>query len=562
MKIHIKQILITGVISVLFAACSNDTDESYPNEQSAVVPDIVLQERSPLLPETVTKEIVLESKRKTRSVDQGAIGNSDKLLGYSYQVGNSILGDYENVGTAVLDVNKIKAIDPQYVMGKRLFGNETQNYAYTDYERYQHNSTITKKKTSGFSISIAKIFSFGRKKKTTEVFSKNIDNSTNRVYGELNIKILNSMFTLDTSEGARKMYARQCLSNTFIRNLYTSTLPNIQDSYGYFVLSGYYTGGKAFGLYCGMATLSSTSEGKEKDMTKDISASFTYKSVTASPSLKMGRNSNNSTTNISNTTKTEIYVKTLGGNRDGQAMVSAVALDGLKIDLTSWVRSLNNVNTHTIIDIADQGLCPLSGFVLEENFKRRFDDVADGTIEGNTKLVTPSIEILPVYVRASASTGEPLYEVAAVLTTRQGDKIVLSDGLAATTPDTDLKANNNATIFKQKVQRIFTEKKKYFDGLRFTSSQNKKLNPSSRIPYVIIRLNDFKEDRMCRFKNPQSGVEYIYDKTSRIAIAHYIDKTDGNWILDDYGIRDWIESLPVKSISMATIANSYRVIGL
>lgn len=33
-------------------------------------------------------------------------------------------------------------------------------------------------------------------------------------------------------------------------------------------------------------------------------------------------------------------------------------------------------------------------------------------------------------------------------------------------------------------------------------------------------------------------------------------------ILDEYGIRDWVESLPTKSIAMATLANSYRIIGL
>ena len=28
------------------------------------------------------------------------------------------------------------------------------------------------------------------------------------------------------------------------------------------------------------------------------------------------------------------------------------------------------------------------------------------------------------------------------------------------------------------------------------------------------------------------------------------------------GIRDWVESLPHKSIAMATLANSYKIIGL
>lgn len=41
-----------------------------------------------------------------------------------------------------------------------------------------------------------------------------------------------------------------------------------------------------------------------------------------------------------------------------------------------------------------------------------------------------------------------------------------------------------------------------------------------------------------------------------------VDTIDEDWILDDYGIRDWVESLPTKSISLATIANSYKIIGL
>lgn len=57
-------------------------------------------------------------------------------------------------------------------------------------------------------------------------------------------------------------------------------------------------------------------------------------------------------------------------------------------------------------------------------------------------------------------------------------------------------------------------------------------------------------------------MEYIYDTTRRIAFSHLTDTIDEDWILDDYGIRDWIESLPVKSISMATLANSYKIIGL
>lgn len=50
--------------------------------------------------------------------------------------------------------------------------------------------------------------------------------------------------------------------------------------------------------------------------------------------------------------------------------------------------------------------------------------------------------------------------------------------------------------------------------------------------------------------------------TKNIYTLTMVDTIDEDWILDDYGIRDWVESLPTKSISLATIANSYKIIGL
>ena len=61
---------------------------------------------------------------------------------------------------------------------------------------------------------------------------------------------------------------------------------------------------------------------------------------------------------------------------------------------------------------------------------------------------------------------------------------------------------------------------------------------------------------------PLYAVNNISDTENKIAFSHYTDDLDGDWILDDYGIRSWVESLPTKSISMATLANSYRIIGL
>ena len=48
---------------------------------------------------------------------------------------------------------------------------------------------------------------------------------------------------------------------------------------------------------------------------------------------------------------------------------------------------------------------------------------------------------------------------------------------------------------------------------------------------------------------------------THLCLSYYINKGDDR-ILDIYGIRNWIESLPEKKISITTLANSYKIIGL
>lgn len=559
MKQKIKLVAALG-IAVLLAACSNDDDYSYSNVDNTSAADVIVKERDANLPEAITKDIVLEHRPATRANGQNGeiIGNSDVLLGYSYTIGSSIMGEYSNVISPIVDISKVKALDPEYIIPKLLNTNFTRSFAYSNFDRYESNSTVTKKVTTGFSLNI-KLFKLGRKKTTTEVFTSQITNSNNSVFGELNLDIKNSSFQLQGSDGARKLYARECLSNTFMKNIYSSTIGEILNRYGDFVLTGYITGGKAFGFYAGLAAEGSDTQKKEKDMNTDINASFSWKSNSASGNLNFGKGNSNLTSSGYSTKQSEIQIRTYGGKQSGQAVVGAVSLENMQLDLSSWLNSLSNVNTHTIIDVLDQGLYPLSYFVLEENFKRRFDDTYRELLEKRTKLIDPFIEVVKVYVRTSSS-GEPLYDVAAVLNTRQGDKIVLSDGKAATASDAELRANNNNTTYTQKVNAIVAQKRNYF-GLAFKSNAGTKLNPAMRTP-LCIGLKEFNETRMFRYTNPKTGMEYIYDTTKRIAFSHLTDRIDGDWILDHYGIRDWVESLPTKSISMATLANSYTIIGL
>lgn len=69
------------------------------------------------------------------------------------------------------------------------------------------------------------------------------------------------------------------------------------------------------------------------------------------------------------------------------------------------------------------------------------------------KLENPCIEIGRYYVRKS-STGIPLYNIAAILYTRQKDKIVLCINNPSSMKDEELAENVKPNVFKQKCHDI------------------------------------------------------------------------------------------------------------
>lgn len=258
---------------------------------------------------------------------------------------------------------------------------------------------------------------------------------------------------------------------------------------------------------------------------------------------------------------TYVSIKTYGGVRDGgEAVVNVKAIKDLNVDLTSWMRSLNNVSNHTMIDVKDNSLYPLSDFVLEKNFKQRFDDTFNEVLPTYTSLVYPYIEIVRVMVRATSSY-EAVYDVAAVLVTRQADRIILSDGLAATATDEELRKNEDDAVFMKKVEKISAEKSQLFSSdIEIGYNKRTRLNPNLRSP-LCINLAGFKEKNFYKFYYEKTSMQYIYDPSTRICLSYFVDEGDDE-VLDIYGIRNWVESLPDKNISIASLANSYNIIGL
>ena len=98
----------------------------------------------------------------------------------------------------------------------------------------------------------------------------------------------------------------------------------------------------------------------------------------------------------------------------------------------------------------------------KETFKDVFDDTSKEILLPVTRLYTPSITIARVLTKTSAS-GESLYDVAAVLTTRQGDQIVLSKSNAT---DAELRQNEDDNVFIKK-PKLYRQKYQGISALIF-----------------------------------------------------------------------------------------------
>lgn len=553
-------IIILSAVIPFFIACSDNLD--LPTSQMSAIEaensegDVVIQKRNPNLPEVVTKAPTFE-EGLTRN--NATIGSSDKFLGYGYKLynGNYIPSDFDNFTHSILNIEAIKAYDESYVDEKYPNWNDQSSYTYYNFDDYTHFSTESKTIKTGFSLNLG-LFSIGKKRTTVETFRTFINETMEQTYGEMNILFAHGKFMLLNSSGSTKVYARQFLRRSFINNLYTSTISSVINSYGDLVVVGYYTGGRAFAQYMGNAASSTNVEQRTKSLDTSITASLTYEGDSLNASFGFNGKNGNFDSTVYKKQDIFLRVKTLGGIQNEESAINTtMSLKDINIDLQSWRKSLNDSKNHTVIDLTQEGLFPMSDFVLERNFQRRFDDTSKNILLPVTRLYTPSIMITRILKKTSTS-GDNLYEVAAVLVTRQGDQIVSSNGNAT---DAELKQNEDNNVFLEKAKAIAEEKSKYFSSdIQISYNTTKRLNPMFRSPLCIV-LENFNENGFYKYYNETTNMEYLYDPTTKLCFSFLADDGDES-MLEVYGLSTWVSNLTEKRISMATLANLYTIIGL
>ncbi len=537
---------------ISFSSCTNDIEKLaiIPTEKGQNTGDnIILQERNPNLP---LEEKLILSKPQTRKSNSG---KDEIFLGYSYKIKdrNHIQGSINSLGFPIIDIDSIRKYRPSYLQEKLITVTETNIFTYNNLDKYLYDSRFGKKVSSEFTFN-PKVFATEKKEAITKLFG-NIEKAT---YGELEVSFIKGQSTLNHLPSSRLWYISQFQNHIFTNILYNAPMASILNEFGEFILTDYFTGGKVYALFASKAKEGTTAQQKEDDMYTSINTSVI--NLNNATSINLGFNGSNfDATTTFKSTDTYLDMKTFGGEVS-QSVAINTKVSNINIDLTPWRYSLKDMANNTMIDIADNSLYPLSAFVLEQNFKQRLDDTFNEILPANKELVPPRIEIVRVLARTTPSN-EALYDVAAVLVTRQTDRIILSDAMASSATDEELRKNENNEVFIQKVEKIATEKSKFFSSdIEISYNKDTKLNPTLKSP-LSIELTGFNERNFYRFYYEKTNIEYIYDPATHLCLSYYINKGDDR-ILDIYGIRNWIESLPEKKISITTLANSYKIIGL
>lgn len=547
-----KKFILFSFIILFAISCNNEDEISNPtslSNQDDSTSEIILQERDPNLPRIWSK------KTTPRPNTRASFTDATDFLGNSYAIenGTSIIGDFSNAKFPIVNMEKLLQRYPSYIIAKELRTTSTEAMSYASFERLETTSSYTKTVKTGFSLNIGP-FKMGRTKTITDIFKHNTDNSEQAVHGELSVEVINGMISLQTAPSALRRISADYLDELFVDALYNSSMVELMQSYGEFVLTSYYTGGRASALYYGLEKKSTDFNSKERDMDKSINASYSWDKNSVSGDFSIGIKDGNSSTATESFSELRVSIKTLGGTYGYNVATPPYDVKSTSINLTSWLQSLNDSRTHTMIDIQDGGLYPISDFILEENFKQRYNDT-HMELQFQELLEEPYIEIMKVYVRKSSS-GEKLYDIVPVLSTRQGDKLIFSNPNVANQSDAELKANSSITTFTEKSNAIKDEKSKYYK-LAIKANPNKVINPIIQTT-LSFPINNVNETGMYKFKNPNTNIWYIYNPTSLYCFAYY----DDDYILDAYGILDWVNNIPIKSVSMTTLYQRYRIFGL
>jgi len=546
-----KHYLVYVLLSSLFVGCNNDNDlltnqanEDYKEDY------VILQERDPNSP------LILSLKDNTRYslTNQKSSLTFKDFLGRGYKAESLPIGNPEGITYPIIDTKKLEEDHPSYFSSPKSINKaDATSFAYSSFERYTENSSTTKKINSGLSLNFG-LFSIGSKRSLTEIFTKSVIEENNKVFGELDVVYRSDQYTMQMSSNIIEDIKQNYLSEEFKRELYNTTPSELFYNYGGFVLSSFITGGKAIAVYVGSYKGTDTSETKERNMNTDINASYGFSKGSddsLSGNLGFGKDYSNGKTTSNKFSNMSTSVSTIGGSLALPAFTSPQDINNININLSGWLSSLNDKSTHSIIDIANNGMIPLVDFIPEINLKEKFSKYYQTGVEQNEiqKLRAPYIKIA-LNQRYVQSLG--ILIIDATFYDRFGDTTYLmSKGLDARGFD----SKKEIQIMKEEVNKIFDNIEIVSPYSSYSSSFSYSTSPQvSDLDRDFIKKdltwNIFADGNMKKFIDSTNNTIYIYgsynlhNNPEKIAFSIHYD-----FILYTYGLKEYVNKLPTEIIS-------------
>lgn len=535
-------ILILLLITATITSCNEDSSNKEELSTHIETDTIVLMERVSNKPVLLS----INSKKTQKTTSLPAIINISEYLGRGYDIEKGYIGSPDGVKFPVLDINKYIADHPDSYLSKQLGSSLSTSISFSSFDRYEEKSKKTKKISTGFKLNF-KIFSLGAKHKYESSFTSETVNEEKSIFGELDIYIKDASYELLISSNSLKRM-KKYLSNSFLDELYNTSNKELLENYGGFVLTDFISGGRATALFTGNYTKNTSNDVKEISMDKSIESSFNFtdnKDKASSIDFGIGNTNGSAIAQQNDIFNFKAAVKTYGGSFGYGVFTLPKSIDDININLSGWANSLNDRGKTVLIDINEGGLMPISNFIRESNFSHNINNYLSGDISLKD-LEKPRIEAK--WIRIHNQFGQAIV----VLKTRFGDELIISD-------------NNPKTIMYNRFDEMLDfAKQEAAKKLPYYKLEVVAFKNTDSDAYYGIRnsykynISDIQEQNMSKFIDSETNILYLTSNVNGNKFAYSIHD---DYILDTYGIRDWVNSIPLSQMSINDL-DEYVIVGL
>lgn len=527
-----QYVIILLSLVAIFSSCSED-ETLYNASDSQILKDgEIIRERpkdNPWIP------YIHPTSLNTRSAKIISLSSSD-FLGYSFRCDEAPLENTSNLGYRVIDISKLSKAYPQNVKGWKNLSQTAVSFSFSNFDDYNSKSNITKKLTHDGGLKLL-CFQIGHKHTYTSAFGEDIISDNNAIFGELNVILKDSCYRMDYNSNLKKAILRDYLDPEFIKNLHYLDPYEFYKEYGSVVACDYFSGGKATAIYAALLKNSSITNTVETDMAREINSSFSFgKDGSGNLGLTLGRGKNSTISTTATFKSVKMSVAALGGNfSTGFSIPQEVG--NSSINLSNWISSLNNPNNHVIAEFSENGLIPITDFILESN-RRELIKLFIDQKKPSFVLSEPTLLIFQY------KWGNP-YTLVAIIISKFGDNFTLNAFSGTKTTEDSEKfiewINNLRTIFNIKTVSI-TE-----NGYNVIPNPLVKPNklakeassdPPVQYPNILDHKNNYK-------KFVENGILYFIDEVDKVGFSI---PNNEQWI-NEYGLKDFLAGLKQSNLT-------------